>query len=65
LLRIHTPPIVEGLSLNPEGFIQMMKRTDDIAGLNVVGSPSSITHFVENISQKFIKSIGISKRLYT
>jgi REP element-mobilizing transposase RayT len=61
----NIPPILERLNLNPEGFIQMMKRTDDIAGLNVVGSPSSLTHFVENISQKFIKGIGISKKLYT
>jgi hypothetical protein len=61
----HIPPILERLNLNPDGFIQLMKRTDDIAGLYVVGSPSSLTHFVENISQKFIKGIGISKRLYT
>jgi hypothetical protein len=43
----------------------MMKRTDDIAGLNVVGSPASLTYFIDNIGQRFIKGIGISKRLYT
>jgi hypothetical protein len=42
-----------------------MKRTDDIAGLNEVGSPSSLSHFAESINQRFIKGIGISKRLYT
>jgi hypothetical protein len=61
----YIPPILERLNLNPDGFIQMIKRTDDIAGLNVVSSPSSLTHFIENISQKFIKGIGISKTLYT
>jgi hypothetical protein len=40
-------------------------RTHDIAGLNLVGSPASLTYFIDNIGQKFIKDIGISKRLYT
>jgi hypothetical protein len=40
-------------------------RTDDIAGLNVVGPASFLTHLIENISQKFIKGISISERLYT
>jgi hypothetical protein len=35
-----------------------------IAGLKVIGSPSALTHFIESTEQKFIKGIGLSRRLY-
>ena len=59
------PPILERLNLEPHGFIQLMERKDDIAGLKAIGSPSALTHFIESAEQKFIKGIGFSRRLYT
>ncbi|WMS87508.1 hypothetical protein [Pleionea litopenaei] len=59
------PPILERLNLEPDGFLELMQRDDNIAGLRAVGSPSALTHLLDSLDQRFIKGIGISNRLYS
>lgn len=60
----NLPPILKRLNLDSAGFLKLMRRKDDIAGLRAIGSPSALTHFVESAQQKFIRGIGISRKLY-
>ncbi|WMS87517.1 transcription factor IIS helical bundle-like domain-containing protein [Pleionea litopenaei] len=59
------PPILERLNLEPDGFLELMQRDDNIAGLRAVGSPSALTHLLDSLDQRFIKGVGISNRLYS
>jgi len=61
----NLPPILERLKLEPDGFLELMQRDDNIAGLRAVGSPSALTHLLDNLDQRFIKGVGISNRLYS
>ncbi|WMS85872.1 transposase [Pleionea litopenaei] len=59
------PPVLERLNLEPDGFLELMQRDDNIAGLRAVGSPSALTHLLDSLDQRFIKGVGISNRLYS
>jgi len=61
----NLPPILERLNLEADGFLELMQRDDNIAGLRAVGSPSALTHLLDNLDQRFIKGIGISNKLYS
>ncbi|MEE4244466.1 MAG: hypothetical protein V2I33_03595 [Kangiellaceae bacterium] len=58
------PPILSRLNLAPEGFIELLKREDNIAGLAVIGSPALLTNLIETTEACFIKGISSIKTLY-
>ncbi|MEE4244488.1 MAG: hypothetical protein V2I33_03710 [Kangiellaceae bacterium] len=58
------PPILNRLNLAPDGFIELLKREDNIAGLTVVGSPTALANLIENTETCFIKGMSRTKRLY-
>ncbi|NVJ50512.1 MAG: transposase [Gammaproteobacteria bacterium] len=58
------PPILERLNLNTKGFVSVLKRDDDIAGLNALGSPTALNHFIEKQKRSFVKGIRLSKTLF-
>ena len=60
----HQPPILERLNLDPEGFIELMKRKDGLSGLSAVGSVASLTHYAELAEKKFIKGLSVCQRLF-
>ena len=59
------PPILKRLNLNPDGFIELMKKTDDLSKLTVIGSPSLLTHYKEKLQRKFIKGFHLNCQLFT
>lgn len=59
------PPILERLNINPEGFIELIQKTDDLSGLTALGSTTAVTHYIERIEQKFIKGLSLNQRVFT
>jgi hypothetical protein len=58
------PPILSRLNLAPEGFIELLKREDNIAGLTAIGSPALLSNLLEATEACFIKGISSVKTLY-
>lgn len=59
------PPILKRLNLNSSGFIELMKKTDDLSKLTVIGSPSLLTHYKEKLQRKFIKGFNLNSQLFS
>ncbi|NND88651.1 MAG: transposase [Flavobacteriaceae bacterium] len=60
----NTPSIIERLNLHDHGFIECIKRTDNLSGIRAIGSASSLTHFLNHTDNIFIKGKGFSRSLY-
>jgi hypothetical protein len=58
------PKLIDTLNLNADGFIDLMKKTDDLSQLSVIGSVSVITHYVEKLERKFIKGMRLNQSVF-
>ncbi len=61
----NKPPILQRLNMNAEGFVDLMKKQDDLSQLTVIGSSTVVTHYLENLEQKFIKGMHLNKSIFT
>ncbi len=61
----NKPPILQRLNMNAEGFVDLMKKQDDLSQLTVIGSSTVVTHYLEKLEQKFIKGMHLNKSIFT
>ena len=59
------PPILNRLNIHSEGFIELMKRTDDLSKLTAIGSSAALTHYLEKLDRKFIKGFSLNRQIFT
>ncbi|WP_444997611.1 transposase [Aliikangiella sp. IMCC44359] len=64
-IQQHEPPILQKLNIDSEGFIQLMKQKDDLSQLTVMGSSSTLTHYLEKLENKFIKGINLNRKVFS
>ena len=64
---IHSerPPILTRLNIQSDGFIQLMKKSDDLSQLTAIGSPAALTHYMEKLERKLIKGMQLSRKVFT
>ncbi|MET1256085.1 hypothetical protein [Aliikangiella maris] len=61
----NEPPILQKLNIANDGFIELMKAKDDLSKLTIIGSPTSLTHYLENAQNHFVKGINLSKQVFS
>ena len=59
------PPILNRLNIHSEGFIELMKRTDDLSKLTAIGSSAALTHYLDKLDRKFIKGFSLNRQIFT
>ncbi|MET1257169.1 hypothetical protein [Aliikangiella maris] len=42
-----------------------MKANDDLSKLTIIGSPASLSHYLENAQNHFIKGMNLSKQVFS